>query len=90
VATWIGLVTAGAFTVEEGSLYPALHRLERRGLLFSEWGPSEHGRRARHYQLTPAGRQELRRRAADWERYAAAVGRALHHGSPRGLWAAGK
>ena len=90
VAVWIRLVTDGAFTIEEGSLYPALHRLERQGLLYSDWSPSEHGRRARHYQLTPAGRQELRRRAANWERYVRAVGRALDHGRPRALWAAGK
>ena len=82
-------MTAGGFAIEEGSLYPALHRLERQGLLASEWVTSDHGRRARHYQLTGPGRQELRRRAAEWERYAQAVGRAMDHGRPRGLWAGG-
>jgi transcriptional regulator len=89
VAAWIRLVTAEAFTIEEGSLYPALHRLERQDLVTSEWVTSEHGRRARHYQLTAQGRQELRRRAAEWERYAQAVARAMDHGRPRGLWAGG-
>ena len=87
VGAWIRLVTDGAFALPDGSLYPALHRLERQGLLQSEVAPSDQGRRARHYQLTPAGRQELRRRSTEWERYAAALARALEHGRPRGLWA---
>ena len=87
VAHWIRLVTDGAFTLEEGTFYPALHRLERRGLISSEWGPSETGRRARHYQLTALGRQRLPQLAAEWDRYTDAVGRALRYGNPRGLWA---
>ena len=87
VAHWIRLVTDGAFAIEEGTLYPALHRLERRGWIESEWAPSEHRRRARHYHLTQAGRQVLPRLVAEWERYGEAVGRAIRYGNPRGLWA---
>ena len=87
VGSWIRLVTGGAFVVPDGSLYPALHRLERQGWLTSELAPSDMGRRARHYQLTPAGRHELRRRQAEWQRYGSALARAVEHGQPRALWA---
>jgi len=86
VGEWIRLVTDGAFPLEEGTLYPALHRLERRGWIESEWGRSEAGRRARFYTLTPAGRQALPRLKEEWEAYVAAVGRAVNYGTP-GLWA---
>jgi transcriptional regulator len=59
--------------VEEGSLYPALHRMERRGALTSEWGASESNRRAKFYRLTAAGRRELRASAAAWLRMSGAV-----------------
>jgi PadR family transcriptional regulator PadR len=88
VREWIRLVTDGAFAVEEGTLYPLLHRMERKGWIESEWGTSEHGRRARFYSLTGPGRQHLPQLVADWERYVAAVERALRYGNPRGLWAA--
>ncbi len=87
VGEWIRLVTVNAFPLEEGSLYPALHRLERRGLIESEWGRSEANRRARFYQLTPAGRARLRQGAHAWKLYVEAVDRALTHGYPRALWA---
>jgi DNA-binding PadR family transcriptional regulator len=63
--------------VDEGALYPALHRLERRGWLESEWGLSENNRRAKFYQLTTQGRQQLRAKAASWTRYAGAVSKVL-------------
>jgi len=63
--------------VEEGALYPALHRLEKRGLLEAEWGVSENNRRAKFYRLTTAGRAHLRAEAQAWKRYAAAVTRVL-------------
>ncbi len=88
VGEWIRLVTDGAFAVEEGTLYPALHRLARRGWIESEWGRSDHGRRARFYHLTGPGRQQLPALVAEWERYADAVDRAIRYGNPRGLWAA--
>lgn len=87
VAAWIRLVTDGAFPLEEGTFYPALHRLERRGDIVSEWGRSDSGRRARFYQLTAMGRQRLKAQAAEWTRYVEAVAKALRHGYPRGLWA---
>ena len=61
------------FLVEEGALYPALHRLERRGWIESEWGLSENKRKAKFYQLTTHGRAQLRSEVATWERYTRAV-----------------
>ncbi len=63
--------------VEEGALYPALHRLEKRGLLEAEWGLSENNRRAKFYRLTAAGRAHLRAETQAWQRYVAAVSRVL-------------
>src|SRR3712207_1851421 len=59
--------------VEEGSLYPALYRIEQQGWIESEWGTSENNQRARFYRLTPAGRRQLQVEAANWERLAGAV-----------------
>jgi transcriptional regulator len=77
VARWILDVTDSVLRVDEGALYPALHRLERRGLIESEWGLSENNRRAKYYQLTADGREQLRSRSTRWARYAAAVGQVL-------------
>lgn len=66
-----------ALRVEEGALYPALHRLEVRGLLRSEWGVSENNRRAKYYSLTAQGRRELEREAASWTRVATAINRIM-------------
>ena len=63
--------------VEEGALYPALHRLELRGLLGAEWGVSENNRRAKFYKLTAAGRKRLEAEAAQWKRVSAAVTRLM-------------
>ena len=63
--------------VEEGALYPALHRLELRGLLASEWGLSENNRRAKYYRLTPAGRRYLESERAEWDRMVAAIARVM-------------
>jgi transcriptional regulator len=63
--------------VEEGALYPALHRLEVRGLLRSKWGFSDNNRRAKYYSLTPVGRRELDREAASWNRVATAIARVM-------------
>jgi transcriptional regulator len=67
----------GALEVEEGSLYPALYRMEKRGWLDAEWGTSELGRRAKFYRLTRAGRQQLASDTAAWTAFAAAVNRIL-------------
>lgn len=63
--------------VEEGALYPALHRLELRGLLAAEWGVSENKRRAKYYCLTPAGRNYLAVEASSWDRLSAAIARVM-------------
>jgi transcriptional regulator len=82
VAEWIQRVTDGELLVEEGPLYTALHRLERRGLLTSEWGLSESNRKAKYYVLSRTGRRQLRVEASGWERYARAVARALAAPAP--------
>ena len=73
----IGQITAGALQIEQGALYPALYRLEHRGLLGTEWGVSENNRRAKFYRLTTAGRKRLREEVDGWERLAAAMAAAL-------------
>jgi transcriptional regulator len=67
------------FLVEEGALYPALHRLERRGWIGSEWGVSENNRKAKFYRLTASGRAALRAELSEWERYTRAVAGVLQH-----------
>lgn len=82
VARWIARVTGDVLSVEEGSLYPALHRLEERGAVESDWGISENNRRARFYKLSSRGRQLLRSETASWQRFAAAVGQVLAAAEP--------
>jgi transcriptional regulator len=77
VARWIEQATGDVLQIEEGSLYPALHRLEARGWISAEWGASENNRRAKFYTLTPKGRSQLRVEAATWTRFAHAVFAAL-------------
>jgi transcriptional regulator len=77
VSEWIDRVTSGRLLVEEGTLYPALHRLERRGLIAAEWGLSDNNRRAKYYRLTSRGEGRLEREEATWRSYSDAVGRAL-------------
>jgi transcriptional regulator len=82
VARWIEQSTNDVLRIEEGSLYPALHRLETRGWIEAEWGTSENNRRAKFYTLTPKGRAQLRLETVTWTRYANAVFAALE-GPPR-------
>jgi PadR family transcriptional regulator PadR len=77
VARWIGDATGDALQVEEGALYHALHRLERRRWLDAEWGVSDAGRRAKYYTLTRLGRDQLVAKTAAWTRYAEAIFAAL-------------
>ncbi|HJU73625.1 MAG TPA: PadR family transcriptional regulator [Gemmatimonadaceae bacterium] len=77
VTRWLQQVSDDALRVEEGSLYPALHRLEKRGWVMSEWGTSENNRRAKYYSLTPSGRRRLRSEATSWERFAGIVAKVL-------------
>jgi PadR family transcriptional regulator PadR len=73
----IQLVSLDVLQVNQGSLYPALHRLEHQGWIKAEWGVSELGRRARFYRLTTAGRKQLQQETDDWARLTAAIGRVL-------------
>jgi PadR family transcriptional regulator PadR len=77
VARWIGDATGDALQVEEGALYHALHRLERRRWVDSEWGVSDSRRRAKYYTLTRLGRDQLVAKTAAWTRYAEAIFAAL-------------
>ena len=78
VAEFIHLSSNDVLRVEEGALYPSLHRLELRGLLASEWGLSDNNRRAKFYKLTAAGRQHLSAQTDSWARLAAAVKQVLN------------
>lgn len=73
----IGQISKGAILVQQGALYPALYRLEHRGLIESEWGISENNRRAKYYRLTALGRQEFGEQQASWTRLADAIAMAL-------------
>lgn len=73
----IAQVTDGTFDVRPGSLFPALHRLEEKGWLASRWGDSENNRKARYYEITPAGRRQLVAETENWDRVALAIARAL-------------
>jgi PadR family transcriptional regulator PadR len=77
IARWIEQVTDDELLVEEGSLYPALHRLQARGLVTSQWTLSDTNRRVRCYDLTEQGKQQLRAELTRWERFSVAVSRAL-------------
>jgi transcriptional regulator len=77
IARWIEQATDDALAVGEGTLYPALHRLEERGWIKASWGASETNRRAKYYSLTKAGRVQLRAEIDEWRRYAKAVFAAL-------------
>jgi transcriptional regulator len=73
----IGQITRGSLMVEQGALYPALHRLEHQGLLDSDWGTSENNRRAKFYRLTASGRRRLRQETDSWTRLVTAMTAAL-------------
>ena len=77
IASWIESVTDDVLQVEEGSLYPALHKLEERGLIVAEWGVTEHNRRAKFYRLTAAGKKQLAASRDYWSRFAGAVYKVL-------------
>jgi transcriptional regulator len=73
VLKWIRSTTQDTLQVEDGALYPALHRLEARGWIEAEWGVSENNRRARYYALTVEGRRQLRRELTTWSRFSDAL-----------------
>src|SRR5512132_637676 len=78
VAKWIRRTTDEVLQIEDSALYPALHRMEHRGLIDSDWGLTETNRRAKYYPLTSKGRQQLRTRVETSERYTAAVTKVVH------------
>ncbi len=73
----IGQISGNALLIEQGALYPGLFRLVRQGLLKADWGTSENNRRAKFYELTPAGQERLREETANWNRLVDAIGCAL-------------
>jgi transcriptional regulator len=77
VARWIEQLTGNVLTVGEGSLYPALHRLEEREWIEAEWRVSENNRRAKFYRLTAQGRRQLRAETADWSQFVDAMAKVL-------------
>ena len=81
VGRWIRDLAGEDIELEDGALYHALHRLERRGSIEGEWGPSETGRRAKFYRLTEQGRRQLVEQESRWEAYSRAVARIL--GAPQ-------
>lgn len=83
ISEWIEAATGTVLLVEEGTLYPALHRLERRGWISAEWGVSDNNRRAKFYTLTAAGRARYRAESRVWHRHADAIAGALRLTSPQ-------
>ncbi|HYY93582.1 MAG TPA: PadR family transcriptional regulator [Pyrinomonadaceae bacterium] len=77
VARWIQQTTDDVLQVEEGSLYPALHRLEKRGWIAAEWGVSEQNRKAKYYKLTRGGRKQLELTASSWNSLAEAIAKVM-------------
>src|SRR6187200_685001 len=82
VAKWVETATHDALALGEGTLYPALHRLEERGWVTASWGTSENNRQAKFYALTKRGRARLQVETANWRRYAAAIFTALKAPAP--------
>ena len=77
----IGQISKDVLSVKQGSLYPALHRLEMQGFIAAEWGISENNRRARYYRLRPAGRKHLAAESESWERVSGAIARVMAAGN---------
>jgi PadR family transcriptional regulator PadR len=82
IARWIETATDDVLRVEEGSLYPALYRMIRKGWIKGEWGSSDNNRRAKFYRLTPTGQRELDAQASGWLRLSHAVSRAVRSTEP--------
>ena len=79
IARRIRQVSGDVLQVNQGALYPALHRLEQNGWIRSKWGESDNNRRAKYYALTPAGRKYLAQEEANWERLSTAIGLVLEN-----------
>jgi transcriptional regulator len=83
VSVLIRQMSKDILQIEQGSLYPALYRLERQGWITAEWGVSENNRKARFYRLTPTGRKQLVRETSDWERLSSAINLVLRAAVPQ-------
>jgi transcriptional regulator len=77
ITQWIESTTSDALSIEEGSLYPALYRMARKGWVRAEWGTSENNRRAKYYRLTAEGRRQFVQQSEGWDRFAASVTEAI-------------
>ncbi len=82
VTAWLEARSGRRLALEDAALYQSLYRMEKKGLVKAEWGVTEHNRRARYYQLTPAGREQLRQQVSDWLQYADTVTAILTDPSP--------
>lgn len=82
VVEWMESATGSAMVIGEGTLYPALHRLESAGFIAAEWGVSENNRQAKYYRLTPAGRRRLKSGTTAWHAFVEAASEALRSGTP--------
>jgi PadR family transcriptional regulator, regulatory protein PadR len=80
IAQRLSLLSKDALQLQEGTLYPALYRMEARGWIASEWAPSENNRRAKYYRLTRRGRKELDAQRATWDRLTTVIAQVLQHG----------
>ena len=78
IAKWIRLTTEEVLQIDDGALYPALHRMEFRSFIDADWDLTENKRRAKYYRLTTKGKQQLRTRASSWDRYSVAVSKVIH------------
>ena len=78
VAKWVRFTTDDVLQIDDVALYPALHRMEHRGLIDADWDLTENKRRAKYYRLTTKGRQQLRERVSSWDRYSTAVSKVIH------------
>ena len=83
IARWIQQVTDDALCLEEGTLYPALYRLESKRLIEAEWGTTENNRRAKYYRITPAGRKQLKAETVAWDQLVDVVGKVLSAPKPQ-------
>jgi transcriptional regulator len=77
IASWIESATSDVLSVEEGSLYPALYRMTRKGWIKAKWGVTENNRRAKYYELTAEGRRQFRDQTSGWQRFSGAVNQAV-------------
>jgi transcriptional regulator len=80
IAERVQQISSDVLRIQQGSLYPALHRLERRGWIVAQWGTSENNRRAKYYELTRTGRKQLELETATWRKLAIAVSQVIDHG----------